>query len=167
MDLHLLYAAINFVIFAGMLGFLLRKPMREFWGNRSEGLRTRIEQARQRRTQAESEFQRLEARVNQLGQEMAALKERMSQDGALEQKKIIEEADAAAHRLKNAAKRIGEQEWTKARFRLRGTATRLTVDLAQNQVTQQINEDDQKRLIGDYLNRLAAEDLKVLDGGLA
>lgn len=167
MDAQLLYAFINFVIFTSLLGFFLRKPAREFWGNRAEGLRTRIEQARQHRAKAESEYERLAARVDQLGQEMAALKERMSADGALEKKKILEEAEAAALRLTEASKRIGEQEWTKARFRLRSAATQTTVGMAEKQIVQQITDDDQKRLATDYLDRLAAENLQILDGGLA
>lgn len=165
MDLQLIFAAINFALFVGLLGFLLRRPVKEFWANRAEALRVRIAQARERRAEAEGVYQRLSDRVARMEQEMAALTERMRQNGTLEKQKILEEAQAHAERLTQATQRIAEQELAKARFRLREVAARLTVDLAEKTIRGDLTPADQDRLVTDYLDRFAAQELPVVAGG--
>ncbi len=165
MDLPLLYAAINFALFVGLLGFLLRKPMREFWGNRSEELRTRIAQAQERRAKAEREHTELSTRVDQLEQEMEAVKAQMKADGELEKQKIIEESQDYAKRLAESTQRVAEQELSKTRYRLRQSVGAQTVAIASKIIRQDIKSSDQDRLVKEYLDSVAAEGLQVVTGG--
>ncbi len=167
MDSHLVYALVNFAIYVGILTFVLRRPLKEFWATRAESLRVGIANARTRRAKAESEYTRLSSRVRNLATEIAELKTRMQNDGHLEKQRIIADAQEYADNLADATKRVSEQEVVKSRYRLRKQAAGLTVNQAERILTQQLNDADQERLAKEFLDKLASPDLQLIEGGLS
>ena len=164
MDISLFFKILNFVLFAGLLGFLLRRPLKEFWRGRAEVLRERIGQAFKKRSVAETEYKNLMNRLNHLAQEIDQLVAQMRQNGELEKQRIIERATEYATKLEEAAGRIGRHETQKAQERLREETARQAVELASRLIEEKITPEDQRRLTKDYLDRLATEDLPLERG---
>lgn len=158
MDFHLLFKILNFALFVGLLGFLLRRPLREFWRDRAEALRLRIANALKKRTVAETQYKDLMGRLGRMTQEMRALVETMRLTGELEQQKILEQGREYAARLELATERIGVQELAKAREQLRCAAARAAIELAGRLIEERITPDDQRRLAATYLDRLEGGD---------
>lgn len=167
MDMHLVYKLINAAIFVSLLIFFLRRPLKEFWRNRSEGLRQRIELARKHRAEAEAQFNELSTRMSKIQSEMQALRERLERDGHLESEKIVSGAKDYAVRLEAGGRRVADQDRLKAQYRLRELGAELSVNLAERLIRDEITSDDQQRLIRDFLDRLDEADFKALGGGHA
>ena len=167
MDIHFLYKLINAAIFFGLLYFFLRRPLKEFWRNRSEDLRMRISTARKHRDAAESEYNELAKRMSRIQAEMQALRERMEADGQLEQKKIITSAKEYAKRLEEGGRRVADQDAAKTRYRLREMTARLSITQAERLITGEMTDADQTRLVTQFLDQLNEEDLSVVGGGRA
>jgi F-type H+-transporting ATPase subunit b len=167
MDLHLLYKIINAAIFVGLLIFFLRRPLKEFWRNRSEGLRQRIELARQHRASAEAKFNELATRMSRIQSEMQALRDRLEQDGRLESEKIVSSSKEYALRLEAGGRRVADQDMVKAQYRLRELGAEMSVNLAERLIRDEITPKDQQRLVRDFLAHLDEADFKTLGGGHA
>ena len=167
MDMHLVYKLINAALFVGLLVIFLRRPLKEFWRNRSESLRQRIELARKHRSTAEAQFNELSNRLAKIQSEMQALRQRLEKDGLLESEKIVNSAKDYALRLEAGGRRVAEQDRIKAQYRLRELGAELSVNLAERLIRDQITSADQQRLIRDFLDRLDVADFKILGGGQA
>lgn len=157
MDLSLIFKILNFALFVGLLAFFLRKPFREFWNSRTEGLKFAIESATRRRDQASSKFRELEGRYQKITEEMQRLRDQLKNDGELEKGKIIKESQEYAGRLERIAAHVAVQEQRKVERKLRELAAELAVTMAEKDIRAKIDASDQGRLVGDYLGRLGKE----------
>lgn len=166
MDLRLFFAVLNFGLFVGLLVLLLRRPLREFWNNRAEALRVHIAEAHERRSCAETQHAELISRVERMEQEMQALRDQLRENGELEKAKILADAQAHAVRLEEGAKRVGEQELIKARYRLKVASAQSAADLAERVIRGAITPADQERMASELLAQLATEKLVSSGGGL-
>lgn len=163
MDIHFAFIVINFALFLGLLRYLLKRPLKEFWGNRAEGLRAGITLAQEKRSRAEEAYKKITERVTLIEKEMHALKERMRHNGELEKQRILQNAEAYAERMIDATKRISKQEMAKARYRLRRSVARLTVYLAEEAIRKRMTANDHERLTIDFLNRLETQEMEVIE----
>lgn len=167
MNMALVYKLINAALFAGLLFIFLRRPLREFWRNRSETLSQRIELARKHRANAEAQFNELSNRMAKIQAEMQALRDQLEKDGVLECEKIVKSAKDYAQRLEAGGRRVADQDRIKAQYRLRELGAELSVNLAERLIRDEITPADQQRLIRDFLDRLDVADFQAMGGGQA
>ena len=99
----LAWSFINFIVWLVALTYLLRKPMSEFLINRREQVASQLEEARRLKEEAERTYQEYSERLDQLDEERASLLEEMRAAGEAERKRIIEEAEAKAARMRKDA----------------------------------------------------------------
>ncbi len=90
--MSLVYWGINFLILVGGLAFFLRKPVKEFFASRSTLIRKNIEEATQRRANAEQKYAEYEARLKSIEKEMQELIATLKKDGELEKRRLVEQA---------------------------------------------------------------------------
>jgi F-type H+-transporting ATPase subunit b len=152
--LDFLFTVANFVIFALLLFFLLRKPIRDFFASRSSGLRVAVEEAKAAHAKVLQENQEIKARLQRIEQETGALLNSFREAGTLEQNKIISQANEYAARIREDAKRIAESEFKKAKEQLKETTVLLAKELAEKTIRREIDETDEDRLTESYLRRL-------------
>jgi len=132
----------------------LAKPIAKAMEGRSEAVRRQIDEATAGRRDAEArlaEFQEKNARLEAEIQELTA---QTGVDIEREQAILVEEGNAAAERVARHARETIRQELVKARAELHREAAELAVRLATEQVRTGLNEDDQRRLVGDYIKEM-------------
>jgi F-type H+-transporting ATPase subunit b len=78
----------------------------------------------------------------------------ITHEGAAEKARIIAEARVMAEKIREQAAQAANQEVLKARTELRKEAARLAVELAEKSVKEKIVQDDQDRLVGEYLTKV-------------
>jgi len=153
-DRTLLYAAINFFILAGLLVYFLRKPAKEFFASRSTLIKTTIDQATALKAQADQKYRDYEGRMKGIEAEMKGLVEQLKQDGELERKKILEQAERQVLSLKDTTERVLSQELRKAKEELKREATNLASEMAEKLVRENITPQDQNRIVEQYLQKM-------------
>lgn len=144
----------NFILFVGLLFFLLRKAVAEFWQNRAQTIVLDMEEASRARKEAGKKVFDLEARIARLDHEAQELVNAFREQGELEKKRIIEKATADALQLTEDAKRVMEQEVTKSKEQLKHQAIQLSVEIAERLLKEKLTATDQQKLRTDFLKHL-------------
>ena len=144
----------NFIVFLGGLFFILRKPVREFWVSRAHQIRFEIDESAKLKGNLKGRYDTLKRRLSCIEGEAGELVRSMEQEGELEKKKMIEEAEQLSRRIRHESERIADQEVQKARETLKGQTVQMAIELADRVIRENIQEADQKRIMEHYLTDL-------------
>lgn len=143
--------ALNLVILLGVLGFVTRKLVRNGLVSRAANIRDAIEASDRAQAAARERFAALETRLAGLEGELASMRQEAEVEAAAERALLIEKADAEAAAIQANVARTVQTEAEQARQRLRRHAAELAVQLAAEQVTGSITDDDHVRLTRAFL----------------
>ena len=144
----------NFLILVTILWYFGRGPLKEHLVQRRAGLVEAIAKAERQRLAAEDRHQEYREKLDRIGEEMAGLKQAMREEAEREKERILAAARDEAARIRHEAEFTARQELSQARAALREEAAALTVELAEKVIRQVINDQDQERILRDYLERV-------------
>ncbi len=82
----------------------------------------------------------------------------LAEQGAAEKKKILENAQIEAERMKQQAQFMADQEVKKAKLMLRKEAVALAANMAEALLKEKITETDHKKLIDEYIEKVVNTD---------
>lgn len=146
----------NFVVLAGGLYFLLRKPVSKALRARVEGIEKQLEDLEARKQAAEKELAAYADRIARLDQEAARIVAEYERQGQEARARIVEEAKAAAQKLEEQAKRNIAFEMKSARERLQAEVVEKALQKAERRLKERMTAEDQDRLIDEYLAKVVA-----------
>ena len=148
------FGFINFALLLGVLIFFLRRPVRDFFANRSAHLRKSISEARQARESALQQLKDIEIRLARVESEITAMRQQVQEEGELERAVIVKQAEEYAAKLGKDTERMIAQELKRTKELLRGTTVDLAILMAERYLREHIAPDDQTRLMRRYIERL-------------
>ena len=147
---------INFITVFGALGWLLRKPMREFFTGQRAAIQAAINEGREASRQAEQRMAEIEQRLARLDQEVETLRQEAAANATAEQQRIREAARREAERILATAQAEIESTSRAARLELRAYAARLAVSLAEQRIRQRLTPDTHAALFETFVRGLRA-----------
>jgi len=152
--LSVFWRVANFVILAGGLWYLLRKPVERYLEARADQIQKGLIDAAMMRAHASTQVQDIDARMKALPAEIDRLKARGADEIAAEQVRIREAAELERRRLMEQALRDIDLQLQAARRDLTTHAANLAVDLAEQKIAREITPADQQRLVDQYVARM-------------
>ena len=152
---ELIFKWLNFITVFGGLGYLLRKPMREFFTGQREVIQSSIEEARRAREESRARLRGVEERLARLEQEVEALRREAAENAAAEKQRIQETAQREAERILSTARAEMESVTRAARLELRAYAARLAVSLAEQEIRQRLTPQAHAALFQAFAGHLA------------
>jgi len=150
----LIFSTVNFVIFVGLLFFLLKKPVANFLKNRKETQAREMDEAARMLEDARRRHEEMKERLDRLDREMAEIKERLKSEGEEQGKRIIEQSRLLVEKIREDAKFQAEQQVKMARRKLQEEAARLAVETAEEILKKSVEEKDHDRLVGRFLEEV-------------
>jgi F-type H+-transporting ATPase subunit b len=150
----LIFRAINFIIFFGVLFYLLRKPLKQALGGRRDSIQKELQDLEAKKEEANREFQALEKRISNIKEEREAILAEFKVEGEKEKQKIIDTAQKTASRIVDQAQITIQQEIQKAGQSLKQEMSEMAVRMAEELLKKNITENDQKLMIGEYLTKV-------------
>ncbi|MGH9856779.1 MAG: hypothetical protein ACRD4B_02945 [Acidobacteriota bacterium] len=143
----------NFAVLVAILYLFLTRSIRvqDKYKAESEGIRQSIESARLAKEEAERQMAAMDQRMQQMNEDISRIRERALQDAEDEKKRILDSAQKEAHRIVEMAHREIDNEVRAAQKQLRKHVTDLAVQKGKNIIEQEINDEDQRRLIHTYI----------------
>ena len=150
----IVYHAFGLAVLIGVLVYFARAPIQTFMRDRSDTLRRQLETAKQALERAEATNREANARLTRLADENEALVRDAAQQAEIEKTRAIERARAAAERVREEARRSADQEIERARAELQSEAARLATSLAGEIVRQNLNAQDEERLLSEFVERV-------------
>jgi F-type H+-transporting ATPase subunit b len=150
----LIYRILNFGVLAGALIFLLRKPIANGLKARREGIKDHLEDLERQKQEAEKQLAEYKEKLGRLDQEVEKIVAEYIQQGEATKAKILEEAKASAEKLQEQAKKNIAHEFQSAKQQLKAEMAEQAVALAEEIIKKQINDEDQDRIIDEYLTKV-------------
>jgi len=145
---------VSFVLLLILLSFVLKKPLRAFLAKRREEIEKFLEQSAKKEEESRTQFLEWERKLNSLSQEITEMRQKISQEGELERKRIIERALEEGGRIREQAQVVAEQEVKKARDTLKKEMVDLSVELAEKLLKEATHPQDQERLVKEYIGKV-------------
>ncbi len=153
--LHLLGAAINFIIFMGIILKLAGSKISAYFQKRQALIRFNLDEAKRLREEAEAKLAQYVTRLGALEAERQALLEEYHQQGLREKERIIQEANRQAEKMKADAEVMIAQEVKKARADLEREAVDNALNLAKQMARESLSaRAEQSRLVDGYIKDL-------------
>ena len=150
------FRVMNFVVLAGVLFFVLRKPVSQALSSRINDIKEQLESLEAQRAEAEKKLAQYNEKLSQLESEAAKIVDAYIQQGNEAKSKILKEAEQTAEKLRVQARRNIEHEFDKAKQKLQQEVVESSLQKAEESLKKEITAQDQDKLIDEYINKVVA-----------
>jgi F-type H+-transporting ATPase subunit b len=157
---ELLYKTINFIILVGGLGYLLRKPLGEFFDTRSTSIRKGLEEGRKAIAASQAQLRVVEAKLSGLEAEIAAFKKSAQQDMEAERARLKQAGEEEGARILESARNQTTVAVRAAKLELKRYAAIKSVALAEEMIRTQLDDSTRKRLVAQFAATIEPKDRK-------
>ena len=151
---ELLWRTVNFVVFAAILVYLLAKPAKKFFAQRSQDVATNLEEMAAKQAEFEAAIAAAEARLAAVAKERQGVIQQFIAEGEMEKAKILDKANLVAARIKEMAAFTIEQETKKAAQSLKEEVVGLATQMATDMIKEKATYADQQGLVEEYLHKV-------------
>jgi F-type H+-transporting ATPase subunit b len=144
----------NFLVFASILFYLLRKPTIQMFANRASNYHAAVNKASQALEEAKARKTEIESKLTEMKR---GHKESIAQaKKEAEQLKVnaVEEARAEAKRMAEEAERTIRVELDKAKAELRTFMLQQAISMADKDLGGQLDANEQKRLQKEFVEKI-------------
>lgn len=150
------YRIMNFTVLVVGLFLLLRKPVANALNSRIKGIKEQLEDLEVKKAAAETELAGYVEKLAKLESEADNIIEDYIRQGNDAKARILKEAETAAEKLEEQAKKNIEHEFEQAKIRLKEDVLEKAMARAEEIIKTKISTDDQERLVDEYLNKVVA-----------
>jgi F-type H+-transporting ATPase subunit b len=150
------WRVINFIIFVGVLYWLFKDKIKEFFSGRRADIKLSLEEAMAAKEEAENKFKEYSVKLEKATEEINEISEMIRAQGLTEKEKIVENAKITAERMKEDAQSRIEQETKKAKSQLRAEAVELSIQMAEEILKKNVKEKDHENIVEDYLKSISS-----------
>jgi F-type H+-transporting ATPase subunit b len=149
-----LYQLGNLLLLLGLLFYVGRKPVTEFFASRRASIQSELQQAAEILAEAEHRNADLQRRLVDLSSEVEEIKANASRRAAEDAERILADARSTAERIRRDASAAVDHELRRARTQLREEAADLAVEIAARKLNQQVVDSDRERLMDEFITRI-------------
>ena len=152
-----IYRWINFAILVGGLAYVLRKPLSQFFSERSNSIRKSLEDGRKALSAAEEKLHAVEQRLQHFEEEVAAFRTAALKEMEEEHARMRQATAHEAEKLMESVRVQMDVAAKQARLELRLYAAEQAVEMAEKLVTARMDDARQRRLVSQFVEKLGAE----------
>ena len=154
LDKSLIIQAINFLLLLFILTKLLYRPLLAKMEERSQAIKTSLEEAQAARAEAQQQREEHAAKIQAAHAEAQAIRAAALKEAADEQRRLVDAARAEASRLVEGARAEMEQDIRRARQELRQEVGDLAVAVAERLIKKSLRDEDHRRIVQEALATL-------------
>jgi F-type H+-transporting ATPase subunit b len=158
---ELLYKFINLALLVGALVYVLRKPLADFFAQRSASIRKGLEDGRKALEASQAQLKTVEEKLRHLEEEIAAFKAAGAREMEAERQRLKLAAAEEAEKILQAARAQTEVAVRAAKLELKSYAAAQAVELAEAIIRRRLDEAGRKRLVGEFLAQVESRESRV------
>ena len=147
----LAWRVVNTIALLALLIYFLKKPLVNFFSERTGQISRDLDEARDQREKAEALIADYKAKIAGMEQELEKMRAELKKSAEAESEKVQANAERMAVAIKESARVAADQEVRKARAALKNEAVEMAVKMAEALIQEKIDADDRKRIVEDYL----------------
>ena len=148
------WRVMNFVALAGILFFVLKKPVAESLQARISGIEEQLSSLEARKKEAEKELEEHNEKLSLLEIQAEKIVKDYIEQGKEAGERILEKAQSSAKKLEEQSCRNIENEFEKARESLQREVMEKSFAKAEEMIKTSIMANDQERLVDEYLEKV-------------
>ena len=150
------YRLLHFIVLAGGLFFLLKKPVSQALDARVKGIEDQLSELEAQKKAAEQKLAEYSQKFAQLEKESESIVAEYVRQGEEAKIRILKEAESAADKMKAQAQKNIESEIQRAKAQLQEEILNQALAKAEALIKEKINTDDQEKLVDEYLAKVVA-----------
>jgi F-type H+-transporting ATPase subunit b len=148
---------VNFGIIAAILIYFTRKPIRDFFKNRSVEIAKAIQESKEARERAIAALADMDRKIKDLEAETGKLIAESQARGEKDREALIEEGKKVAADIQAQVKQGVDIEVQKAKAALAVEASLLSIDLAEGRIKEKISSQDHERIVKEYIAKVGGK----------
>jgi F-type H+-transporting ATPase subunit b len=148
---------VNFAIIAAVVVYFGRKPVRDFFANRSAEIAKSIQESRDARERAVAALADLEQKIKEMEAETARMVADAQARGEKDKRELVEEGKKVVQDVQAQVKQGIDSELHKAKAELAVEASLLALELAEGSIKQKINSQDHERIVKEYITKVGGQ----------
>lgn len=145
---------VNFGIVVLVIFYFGRKPISDFFRNRTEMIEKSLKDAQEAKVLAQQTLDQVKERLKNTDQEINAILEASKKSGEKEKESIIAEGERISAKILEQAQSNIAFELQKARESIKSEAALLALELAEKQIKSKLGAKEQETLIDEYIKKL-------------
>jgi len=149
-----LWKFVNLFLFAALAVYFFKGKISTTFATRKETIQRELNAARKERDEARAQLAEVQARLQRLDSEVAAIQEHSKTEAQLERDRLIQETEEEVQKLRQQAQREIIGAGKVARQELRRFAAQQSVQMAEEMIRREIRPDDDTRLINRNVEQL-------------
>jgi len=150
------FRVMNFTVLAVALFFVLRKPLSQALRTRIKTIKEQLDDLEAQKAEAEKQLAEYTDKLAQLEKEAEKIVDDYIRQGNEAKARILKEAEASAEKLQAQARRNIEHEFEQAKAGLQKEIFEKSLIKAEEIIKGRITDDDQDRIVDDYLKKVVA-----------
>ncbi len=148
---------VNFAIIAAVVIYFMRKPVRDFFANRSAEIAKAMQESKETRERAVAALAEMERKVKDLEAETHRMVVEAQARGEKDRSMLIEEGKKVAQDVQTQVKQGIDIEVQKAKTALAVEAALLSIDLAEGRIKEKISNEDHERIVKEYISKVGGK----------
>ncbi len=144
----------NFLVFAGLLFYFLRKPTIALFANRASNYHAALNKASQALAEAKAQKQEIENKLTEMKRGHRDSVAQAKREAEQLKLSAVEEARAEAKRMAEEAERTIRVELDKAKAELRNFMLQQAISMADKDLGGQLDANEQKRLQKEFVGKI-------------
>ena len=150
-----IWKVVNVVVLGAIIYKFAKKPVGNALSNSAESTKKLIIDAREAEENLTAELDNMRSKIAGLEKEAEQMVKNARKDAQIEKERIIEEGRHEIERMKRQASFALEQESRKAEADLRYWVAEVSVKLAEKDLKQEMNQNQQNKLADKYMVELS------------
>jgi F-type H+-transporting ATPase subunit b len=150
------YRVMNFLVLVVALFLLLKKPASQALNSRISDIKNELETLESEKSAAEKKLAEYNQKFSDMENEAKQMVDDYIKQGESAKQRIIDEAKKTAEKMQAQAKKNIEQEFGLANKELKEEIMDKAIALAENIIKNNITNEDQDRLIGEFTEKVVA-----------
>lgn len=148
---------VNFGVIAFIVVYFSRKPIRDFFANRSSEIAKAMQESKETRERAVAALAEMERKAKDLEAETSRMVADAQARGDKDRQALIEEGRKVAADVQTQVKQGIEVEVQKAKASLAVEASLLSIDLAEGRIKEKISTQDHERIVKEYIAKVGGK----------
>jgi len=144
----------NLLLVVGVVVLIARKPLANFFSGRTQAIRDQLAEAQKARVEAEARLAEIESRMSRLNDELKEIANEAESEARNEYQRLVAAAEQDAGKIIERSKQEIEGMTRTAQQELKLHAAKLSVQLAEERIQNEITEDDHERMLNRYVAKL-------------
>jgi len=148
---------VNFAIIAAVVVYFTRKPVRDFFKNRSTEIAKAMQESKEARERAIAALTEIEKKIKDLEAESNRMIADAQARGEKDRQALMEEGKKVVQDVQVQVKEGIDIELQKAKTALAVEAALLSVDLAEGRIKEKISIQDHERIVKEYISKVGGK----------